>query len=100
VSARDASGAAGAVAAAVSVLRPKELLLAKTDHRLEPVDLNFELGLAFKGSGVHGLPVGGLMKRLEILIQPRANRTWPLRRGWSGSPWRSTRRLTSAPDVH
>ena len=33
-------------------LAPKELLLAKTDHRLEPLDLGFELGLALEGSGV------------------------------------------------
>jgi hypothetical protein len=64
-------------------LAPKELLLAKTDHRLEPFVLDFELGLALKGSGVLSLPVGGLTKRLEILIQPRANRTGALgkRRG-------------------
>jgi hypothetical protein len=60
-------------------LASKELLLAKTDHRLEPLDLGFELGLALEGSGMLGLPVGGLTKRLEILIQPRANRTRTLR---------------------
>src|SRR5277367_190800 len=54
---------------------PKELLLSKTDHCLEPLDFDFELGLALQGSGVLGLPVGGLTKRLEILIEPRANRT-------------------------
>jgi hypothetical protein len=51
------------------------LLLAKTDHCLEPLDLGFELGLALKGSGVLGFPVGSLTKRLEILIQPWTNRT-------------------------
>ena len=49
-------------------LAPKELLLAKTDQCLEPVDLGFELGLALKGTGMLGLPVGGLTKRLEIPI--------------------------------
>jgi hypothetical protein len=49
-------------------LAPKELLLAKANHRLQPLDLGFELGLALKRSGVLGLPVGGLTKRLEILI--------------------------------
>jgi len=39
-------------------LASKELLLAKTDQRLEPLDLDFELGLALKGSGMLGLPVG------------------------------------------
>jgi hypothetical protein len=64
-------------------LAAKELLLAKTDHRLEPLDLDFELGLTLKGSGVLGLPVGGLTKRLEIPIQPWANRTRALRQGRS-----------------
>jgi hypothetical protein len=32
------------------------------------LDLGFELGLTLKRSGVLGLPVGGLTKRLEILI--------------------------------
>jgi hypothetical protein len=66
-------------------LTPKELLLAKTNHRLEPLDLSFEPCLAFEGSGVLGLPIGGLTKRLEFLIQPWANRTRPYRQGWSGT---------------
>ena len=74
-------------------LAPKELLLAKTDHRLEPLNFGFELGLALKGSGVLGLPVGGLTKRLEILIQPWANRTGTLRQGRSGTDRSSRRRL-------
>jgi hypothetical protein len=72
---------------------PKELLVAKTDHRLEPLNLGFELGLALKGSGVLGLPVGGLTKRLEILFQPWANRTRTLRQGRSGTDRSSRRRL-------
>jgi hypothetical protein len=43
-------------------LAPKELLFAKANHRLQPLNLDFELGLALKGSGVLGLPVGGLTK--------------------------------------
>jgi hypothetical protein len=73
-------------------LAPKELLLAKPDHCLEPLDLGFELGLALKGSGMLGLPVGGLTKRLEILIQPRANRTRTFRQRWSGTDRSSRRR--------
>ncbi len=74
-------------------LAPKELLLAKTDHRLQSSDLGFEVGLALKGSSVLGLPVGGLTKRLEILIQPRANRTRTLRQRWSGTDRSRRRRL-------
>jgi len=66
-------------------LAPEELLLAKTDQCLEPLNFNFELGLALKRPGVLGLPVGGLTKRLEILIQPRANRARTHRQGWSGT---------------
>jgi hypothetical protein len=40
----------------------------KTEQRLEPFDLDFELGLALKGSAVHGFPVGGLTRRLELLL--------------------------------
>ena len=72
-------------------LTPEELLLAKTDQRLEPLDLDFELGLALQGPGVLGLVVGGLTKRLEIPIQPRANRTRTLRQGRSRTD-RSDRR--------
>jgi hypothetical protein len=74
-------------------LASKELLLAKTNHRLEPLDLGFELGLALKGSGVLGLPIGGLTKRLEIVIQPWVNRIWTHRQGWSGTDRSSRRRL-------
>ncbi|HLY82922.1 MAG TPA: hypothetical protein VKQ71_08045 [Acidimicrobiales bacterium] len=66
-------------------LAPEELLLAKTEQRLEPLDLDFELSLALTSSGVQGLPVGGLSKRLEILIEPRANRTRALRQEFSGT---------------
>jgi hypothetical protein len=64
-------------------LASKELLLAKTKLGFESLDLHFELGLTLKGSGVLGLVVGGLTKRLEIPIEPRANRTRPLRQGRS-----------------
>src|SRR5271170_4215420 len=64
-------------------LATEELLLAKTDQRLEPLDLDLEFGLALQGPGVLGLVVGGLTKRLEILIQSRANRTRALRQGRS-----------------
>ena len=40
-------------------LTPEKLLLAKTEQRLEPFVLDFELGLALKGPAVHGFPVGG-----------------------------------------
>jgi hypothetical protein len=72
-------------------LAPEELLLAKAKLGLEPIDLDFELGLALEGSGVLGLVVGGLTKRLEILIEPRANRTRTRRQGRSRTG-RSTRR--------
>jgi hypothetical protein len=64
-------------------LASKELLLAKTNQRLESFDFDFELGLALNRSGVLGLVVGGETKRLEIPIQPRANRTRTLRQGRS-----------------
>jgi hypothetical protein len=71
-------------------LAAEELLLAKTKLGLESLDLEFELGLALEGSGVLGLVVGGLTKRLEILIEPRANRTRTHRQGRSRTD-RSTR---------
>ena len=49
-------------------LAPEELLLAKPESALEPFVLDFELGLALKAPAVHGFPVGGLTKRLELLL--------------------------------
>ena len=46
---------------------PEELLLAKPEPQ-EPFVLGFELGLALKGPAVHGLPVGGLTTRFELLL--------------------------------
>jgi len=52
-------------------LATEELLLAKTDQRLQPLDLDLEFGLALQGPGVLGLVVGGLPKRLGRVIRPR-----------------------------
>ena len=59
-------------------LSAEELLLAEPDQSLESVDLGLELGLAFEGAAMHGLPVGGLAPGLELLLQARANRTGAL----------------------
>ena len=62
-------------------LAAEELLLPEPELRLEPLDLGPELGLALQGAAMHGLPVGGLAPRLELLLQPWANRTRALRQG-------------------
>jgi len=80
-------------------LAPKELLLAKTNQRLESFDFDFELGLALNRSGVLGLVVGGETKRLEILIQPRANWTRSLRQGRSRTDPSGRRRLRRQTSV-
>ena len=82
-----AFGAAGSVAAAVSVCA-EELLLAEAKQGLKPVDLGLELGLAFEGAAMHGLPVGGLPPGLELLLQAWANRTGALRKRRSGADGR------------
>jgi hypothetical protein len=66
-------------------LLAEELLLAEPDQGLEAVDLGLELGLAFEGAAMHGLPVGGLAPRLELLLEARANRTRPLGQRWCGT---------------
>jgi hypothetical protein len=64
-------------------LAAEELLLAEAELGLESVDLGLELGLAFQGSAMHGLPVGGLAPGLELLLEAGANRTRALRDGGS-----------------
>jgi hypothetical protein len=66
-------------------LSAEELLLAEAEPRLEPIDLGFELGLAFEGAAMHGLPIGGLAIRLEFLLQSWANRTGALGKRRSGT---------------
>ena len=60
-------------------LGPQELLLAEPQQGLQPLDLLLEPGLTVESPPVHGFPVGGLPERLELLLQPRADRTRPLR---------------------
>jgi hypothetical protein len=79
-------------------LTPEELLLAESKQGLELVVLGFELGLAIEGAGVHRLPVAGEPIRLELLLQPRADRTGTLRQrrgGTDRSGRRGLRRWTS-----
>ena len=79
-------------------LTPEELLLAESKQGLELVILGFELSLAIEGAGVHRLPVAGEPIRLELLLQPRADRTGTLRQRWGGtdrSGRRGLRRWTS-----
>ena len=66
-------------------LSTEELLLAEAEQRLKAVDLGLELGLAFEGATMHGLPVGGLAPGLELLLQTRANRTGTLRQRRGGT---------------
>ncbi|MBV8383049.1 MAG: hypothetical protein JOZ63_10595 [Planctomycetaceae bacterium] len=74
-------------------LAPEELLLAESEQGLEPVDLGLELGLAIESAAVHGLPVGGLAPRLELLLEPRTDRTGALRQGRGGTDGSGRRRL-------
>src|SRR5262249_7269520 len=54
-------------------LAAEELLIAEPKQGLKPVDLGLELGLAFEGAAMHGLPIGGLSPGLELLLQAWAN---------------------------
>jgi hypothetical protein len=74
-------------------LSTEELLLAHAKPSLKPVDLGLELGLAFEGAAMHGLPVGGLAKRLEFLLQSWANRTGALGKRRSGTDRFGRRRV-------
>ena len=84
-SAWDASGAAGVGRRGGLGLSAEELLLAEAEQGLKPLDLGLELGLAFEGAAMHGLPVGGLPPRLELLLQAWANRTGALGKRRSGT---------------
>ena len=66
-------------------LAAEELLLPEPDQGLESGDLGLELGLTVQGATMHGLPVGGLAPRLELLLQARANRTGALRQRRGGT---------------
>ena len=50
-------------------LAAEELLLTQAQPGLKPGDLGLELGLAIEGAAMHGLPIGGLPPRLELLLQ-------------------------------
>lgn len=73
-------------------LSTEELLLAEAKLGLELVDLGLELGLAFEGSAMLSLPVGGLPPGFELLVQAWANRTGALGDGRCGAD-RTGRRL-------
>src|SRR5947209_4763793 len=66
-------------------LSTEELLLAEAQEGLEPLDFGLELGLAFEGAAMLGLPVGGLAPGLELLLQARADRTGALGDGRGGA---------------
>ena len=66
-------------------LSAEELLLAEAQERLKPVDLGFELRLAFEGSAMHTLPIGGLPPGLELLLQAWTNRAGAVRDRRSGA---------------
>ena len=98
VSAWDTSGVDGSGRCGGLGLAPEELLLAKPEQSLELLDLLLELSLAIEGTSVHGLPVAGKPVRLELLLQPRADRTGTLRQrrgGTDRSGRRGFRRWTS-----
>ena len=62
-------------------LTPEELLLAEPEQGLEAARSRLELFLAIESTSVHGLPVAGEPVRLELLLQPRADRTGTRGRG-------------------
>src|SRR5205807_9021405 len=66
-------------------LAAEALLLAEAHQGWESVDLGLESGLAPQGAAMHGPPVGGLAPGLELLLQPRANRTGTLRQERGGT---------------